>query len=116
MTGQYNYLYDPPEHTDNRPKMNDEVVVAADTLFLNLGFPPEETTSLQLRAQLMNQLGSWVRDRGMTQSEAAAVLGITQNRVSDLVRGKWQKFSIDKLVALAARANFNVRIELDRAT
>jgi predicted XRE-type DNA-binding protein len=48
----------------------------------------------------------------MTQTEAARVLGVTQSRVSDLMRGKWDKFSLEMLITLEARAGRQVTLEL----
>ena len=92
-----------------------EIVKAGENLFLALGFPPHEAEILQLRAELMGHLRLWIQDNELTQSEAAERLGITQARVSDLVRGKWKKFSLDMLLTLAARVGMHVRLELDRA-
>jgi len=57
-----------------------------------------------MRAELMSRLRTLISDRGWRQQEAAKRLGIAQSRVSDLVRGKWDKFSLDMLITLAARA------------
>ena len=51
-------------------------------------------------------------DMGFSPDEAARVLGIAQSRVSDLVRGKWDKFSLDMLVTLATRAGRRVSLAL----
>jgi predicted XRE-type DNA-binding protein len=90
-----------------------EIVKAGENLFLALGFPPHEAEILQLRSNLMTGLALWIRDTGLTQAEAAERLGITQARVSDLVRGKWKKFSLDMLLTLAAKAGMRVRLEVD---
>lgn len=65
-----------------------------------------------MRAKLMADLRDYVRASGMTQTEVAAQLGITQSRVSDLVRGKWEKFSLEMLITLEARAGRTVTLEL----
>ena len=75
-----------------------EIVKGDENLFLALGFPPHEAEILQLRADLMGQLRLWIQDSGLTQADAAERLGVTQGRVSDLVRGKWKKFSLDMLL------------------
>jgi predicted XRE-type DNA-binding protein len=51
-----------------------------------------------------------IEERGLTQARAAALLGVSQPRVSDLVRGKIDLFSIDMLVEMLARAG--VRVDL----
>ena len=81
-------------------------------VFLDLGFSPEEATILAMRAQLMGELRIKIRDEAWTQIDAAAVLGISQSRVSDLIRGKWDKFSLDMLITLATRAGKKVELKL----
>jgi predicted XRE-type DNA-binding protein len=73
-------------------------------VFADLGFSPEESALLGMRAELMASLRLKIAENGWTQEQAAAVLRIGQSRVSDLVRGKWDKFSLDMLVTLATRA------------
>lgn len=51
----------------------------------------------------MARLRRLINARGWTQQEAAKRLGIGQSEVSDLVRGKWDKFSLDMLITLAER-------------
>lgn len=81
-------------------------------VFADLGFSPEEASLLQMRADLMNELRLVIETRGWTQVAAARELGVSQSRVSDLVRGKWQQFSLDMLVTLAVRAGLQVNVEL----
>jgi predicted XRE-type DNA-binding protein len=85
---------------------------AKSNVFLDLGFDPAEAAVLQLRAMLMSDLRLYIDEQGMTQADAAERLGITQSRVSDLVRGKWEKFSLDMLVTLETRLGREVRMEL----
>ena len=65
-----------------------------------------------MRAYLMNELRQVIEASEWTQVVAARELGVSQSRVSDLVRGKWQQFSLDMLVTLAVRAGRRVNIEL----
>ncbi|MDR2366128.1 MAG: helix-turn-helix domain-containing protein [Zoogloeaceae bacterium] len=80
------------------------VIPSCGNVFADLGFPPEEAALLAMRAQLMNTLRETIAGQEWKQMEAARVLGIKQSRVSDLMRGKWEKFSLDMLVTLACRA------------
>ena len=77
---------------------------SSDNVFADLGFSAEESALLAMRAELMARLRETIAERGWTQMEAASQLGIGQSRVSGLVRGKWEKFSLDILVTLATRA------------
>ncbi len=79
-------------------------------VFSDLGFPPEEAAILAMRADLMGRLRLLIEKKGWTQAEAAQTLGVSQSRVSDLVRGKWDKFSLDMLITLATRAGLRVQL------
>lgn len=84
----------------------------ASNVFLDLGFEPAEAAVLQMRATLMSDLRAYIESEGLTQAEAAKRLGVAQSRVSDLVRGKWDKFSLEMLITLEARIGRTVNIEL----
>lgn len=81
---------------------------ARSIVFADLGFSPEEATLLAMRAELMAKLRETIAEKGWTQAQAAERLGVGQSRVSDLVRGKYDKFSLDMLVTLATRAGRHV--------
>ena len=83
--------------------MKERITKSKGNVFVDLGFSREEATVLAMRADLMARLRKLIANRGWTQEQAAARLGISQSRVSDLVRGKWEKFSLDMLITLAAR-------------
>jgi predicted XRE-type DNA-binding protein len=89
-----------------------KVTKSSGNVFLDLGFPPDEAAILAMRSELMCQLEILIRDRKWTQAEAAKVLGISQARVSDLIRGKWDKFSLDMLITLATRAGKKVELKM----
>lgn len=85
---------------------------ASKNVFVDLGFDPAEAAVLQMRASLMSDLRKYIEDNDLTQAKAAERLGIAQSRVSDLVRGKWEKFSLEMLITLEARVGRTVRIHL----
>ena len=86
------------------------VTVSSGNVFTNLGFGPGEAAVMGLRADLMARLRLMVNTEGWTQAQAAERFGIAQSRVSDLLRGKWEKFSLDMLIILAARAGRKVEL------
>jgi len=92
--------------------MNERIVESTGNVFADLGFESGEAAILQMRAKLMNDLRAYIESSGMTQMEAAERLGIAQSRVSDLVRGKWERFSLEMLIKLEARAGRRVTLEL----
>jgi predicted XRE-type DNA-binding protein len=87
-------------------------IKSSGNVFLDLGFSPEEAVVLAMRADLMARMRLHIERQGWTQGEAATALGISQSRVSDLVRGKWSKFSVDTLLTLAAKAGLHPRLNL----
>ena len=89
-----------------------EITESCGNVFLDLGFPPDEAALLALRAELMAELRLLIRDQRWTQVKAAQRLGISQSRVSELVRGKCDKFSLDMLITLAVRAGKRVELRL----
>jgi len=81
-------------------------------IFLDLGFPPHEAAVLLLRAELAEALRQWMESEGITQSQAAKRLGITQPRVSEIMRGKIELMSLDYMVGLCAKAGVSVEVRL----
>jgi len=88
------------------------VTKSSGNVFEDLGFDAPEAENLKLRAQLMRELEQLIHDARLTQSDAAELLNIHQSRVSDLVRGKIDRFSIDTLVKLLARAGRRVELQV----
>ena len=80
-------------------------------VFIDLGFDPAEAAVLQMRANLISDLRLYIEKQKLTQAEAAKRLGIAQSRVSDLVRGKWDKFSLEMLITLEVRLGRTIRVE-----
>ena len=69
---------------------------------------PQEAENMKIRAALMEKLIDFIDDSGMPQGEIAERLGVTQPRISDLVRGKIDLFSIDALVNMLVAAGLKV--------
>jgi predicted XRE-type DNA-binding protein len=84
-------------------------------VFADLGFDKQECENLRIRSRMMSPLIADVTNRGVTQAHAARLLGITQPRASDLMRGKIHLFSIKLLVNLLAAAGKKVKFCVRRA-
>lgn len=91
--------------------MNEIINESSGNVFTDLGFEPSEAALLQMRAKLMSDLRERITASGMTQVEAAQRLGVGQSRVSDLMRGKWEKFSLEMLITLEIRMGRQVILE-----
>jgi predicted XRE-type DNA-binding protein len=75
---------------------------------------PVEAENMKLRSALMMAVRDHIEREGMSQGEAAKLFGVTQPRISDLVRGKIDLFSIDMLVNMASAAGLHVDMKIAR--
>ena len=75
---------------------------------------PQQAASMRARAALMMELESIIKGRGMTQAEAAALFGVTQPRISDLIRGKINLFSLDCLIDIATVAGLEPHVTIKK--
>ena len=76
---------------------------------------PAEAENMKLRSELMMALKKHIARTEMSQAQAAKLFGVTQPRVSDLMRGKINLFGIDALVNMAAAAGLHVEIRVRQA-
>ncbi len=91
--------------------MKSQITPSSGNVFLDLGFDPEEAAHLEMRSTLMFSVRKLIQDRGLTQTKAAELLGVSQPRVSNLVQGRIDLFSIDSLVNMLARAGIRVAVK-----
>lgn len=77
---------------------------------------PAAAENLKLRSGLMMALADHIEREGVSQAQAAKLFGVTQPRISDLVRGRIELFSIDTLVNMLAAAGLHVDMKVARAT
>ena len=83
-----------------------------ENVFLDCGFPPAEAENLRIRAKMMMALTGYIQERKITQSRAAKIMGVSQPRISDLVRGKIGLFTIDTLVNMVTAAGLKVDVAI----
>lgn len=95
--------------------MKVKVTRSSGNVFRDLGFPKDEAEHLLVRADLLIQIQKALKAKGVKQAEAAKVLGVTQPRVSDLVRGRTDLFSVDSLIDMLARLGVRVRLVVIRS-
>ena len=94
--------------------MNLRVTPSTGNVFRDLGFRREEAEHLLVRADLLIQVQKLIASRHLKQKEAAALLRISQPRVSDLIRGRIDLFSTDMLIDMLARLGARVRLAVKR--
>ena len=76
---------------------------------------PAEVENMKLRSELMMALKKHIIRTEMSQAQAARLFGVTQPRVSDLMRGKINLFGLDALVNMAAAAGLRVEMRVREA-
>jgi len=91
---------------------SNNVIKGSENVFEDLGFSPDEAMNLQIRADLMLELRSFIKKKGWTQQEAATFFEETQPRISNLINGDISRFSLDKLVNMLAKAGMKVKFEV----
>ena len=73
---------------------------------------PEEAENMKLRSALMMALKNHLARTEMSQAQAAKLLGVTQPRISDLMRGKINLFGLDALVNMATAAGIHIEMRV----
>lgn len=76
---------------------------------------PQESENMRLRSRLMMAVAERIKTEAWTQKQAAVRLGVTQPRISDLMRGKIDLFSLDALVNMVAAAGLHVEMSVEHA-
>jgi len=95
------------------PRLNDtSITESCGNVFIDLGFDEARARVMALRVELMMHLRDQLNKTGLTQAQAAKQLGVTQPRVSALLKGVWKDFSMDMLLTLAGRLGLQPRLVL----
>ena len=84
----------------------------SESVFVDCGFPLAEAENQRIRAKMMMALTDYIQERKITQSRAAKIMGVSQPRISGLVRGKIGLFTIDTLVNMVAAAGLKVDVDI----
>ncbi len=77
---------------------DDAVERGSGNVFADLGFP--DADAHLVKAELVGRIDDIVRARGITQTEAARLLGLSQPDVSRLLRGDFREYSLERLFRL----------------
>ena len=94
--------------------MKSEYTTPSDgNIFADLNLPDAE--NLKLRSELMIAIRKWVKDTGLTQAEAAKRLNTTQPILNDVIRGRYERFTIDRLVKMLDAAGLHISVSVSKA-
>ena len=96
--------------------MDIKMTPSSGNVFSDLGFGDDEAEHLRIRSTLMIEVRKLIEERKLTQAAAAKLFGVTQPRISNLVRGRIDLFSIDTLVGMLARAGIHVDVVVSTAS
>ncbi len=91
-----------------------QIIRSSGNVFQDLGFGREESEHLRMRSALMAAIVKVIKVGRLTQSTAATLFGVSQPRISDLVRGKVDLFSIDTLIDMLAKADVHVELRISQ--
>ena len=81
-------------------------------IFKDLGFNSQEAAKLKIKAQLMCQISEWIKEKQLKQEDASHLLHVTRPRVSDIMKGKSGKFTIDALIDMLERTGKHVTVHV----
>jgi predicted XRE-type DNA-binding protein len=83
-------------------------VTGTDNVFEDLGFDPAEAANLKIRSELMLEIKQYIKINKLTQLKAAKIMGVDQPRVSKLLKGQIELFTIDVLIQMLERAGIHM--------
>ena len=96
--------------------MNEQIPISIEkgqeNVFEDLGFEPEMAANLKIRADLILDLQKYINEQGWTQEQAANFFKETQPRISNLMNGDIERFSIDKLVTMIFQTGMKIKVEV----
>ena len=93
-------------------QIKEQMIKGQDNIFEDLGFEPDEAANLKIRADLILDLQKYIKKQDWTQQEAADFFTETQPRISNLMNGDIERFSIDKLVQMIVKAGMKIKVKV----
>lgn len=87
-------------------------VVSSGNVFADLGLPNAEEH--RLKASLMLEITKAIKARGLTQSAAAKIVGVSQGRLSQMMNGHFRSVSIEQLFKILNRLGRSVEVRIEK--
>ena len=81
--------------------------ITTGSVFDDLELDPGKAEQIKIKAALFDAIVAYIKQKNLTQEQAAEIMGVQRSRVGDVCRGKMSGFTIDALVAMAARAGLH---------
>jgi predicted XRE-type DNA-binding protein len=94
------------------PGKSIKVVKSSGNVFADLGLP--DSNELLLKAQIASEIARTLRERGLTQAEAGQLIGVDQAKVSALLRGRLNDFSVDRLIRFVTLLGRDIEFRISR--
>ena len=95
--------------------MDNQIIESSGNIFDDLGFSREESGKFAIKSYLMMQVESFIKAKGMTQDQASKLMGVSRPRISDVMRGTIDKFTIDALVDILTKAGLHIAVTVEDA-
>ena len=95
--------------------MESKIVESSGDIFKDLGFTEEQSEKLQIKSHLMSEIEAFIKNEHLTQEQASKMMGGSRPRISDVTRGRLDKFTIDALVDMLAKAGHHVHVSVEKA-
>ena len=84
------------------------ITMGCGDVFADIGFSPAESRNLRIRSEMITVLRKFIEEEGLSHKDAAKRLHVSQPRVSELIRGRISRFSLDTLVNMLTEAGLEV--------
>ena len=81
----------------------------------NLALPANATEVDRAKYQLCQLIVKYQRERGLLQKEIAAKVGVDESRISDILRGRVESFTLDRLISYAEKLHPGLRVQISAA-
>lgn len=87
-----------------------EFIIGSGNVFEDLGLA--DSKELFIKASIASAIGQAIDERGLKQTEAASLMGIPQSHVSNILRGRLDSFSIERLIRLLNTLDLDVEMSI----
>ncbi len=95
--------------------MDNQITESSGDIFKDLDFSQEQSDKLTIKSYLMAEVETYIKKKGITQDQASKVMGVSRPRISDVMRGKIDKFTIDSLVDMLTKAGLHIAVIVEHA-